>query len=61
MKYSQKELEFIIERIDKQSYELTEWELGFFNSIKPKVENGLTLTDKQNECLNKIWDRLDLK
>lgn len=61
MKYSQKELLFIVERIDKQAYELSEWEQSFFSSIKPRIENGLLLSSKQHECLSKIWDRLDLR
>lgn len=61
MKYTQKELEFIVERIDKQTYELSEWEQGFFASVKLRVENGLPLSPKQAECLSKIWDKLELR
>lgn len=59
MKYSDKELGFIVDRIDKQSYELTEWELGYFESVKKRVRAGLSLSPKQAECLSKIWDKFE--
>ena len=61
MKYSQKELLFIAERLDKQSYELSEWEKTFFASVKPRIQNGLALSAKQAECLSKIWNKIDLR
>lgn len=61
MKYSQKELLFIVERIDKQAYELSEWEQSFFSSVRPQIEKGLPLSPKQAECLSKIWDKLDIR
>lgn len=58
MKYSNKELHFIIERIDKNTYELNEWELKFFNSIKAKVLADIPISNKQHEKLSQIWDKL---
>lgn len=58
MKYSQVELEFIIGRIGKQLYELTDWEQKFFLSVSQIVESGRPLSDKQAECLSNIWDNL---
>lgn len=61
MKYSQKELLFIMERLDKQAYELSEWEQSFFSSVRPRIEKGLPLSPKQAEVLSKIWDKLEIK
>lgn len=59
MKYSDTELKFIVERIDKQQYALTEWEQGFFKTVKALVEADKPLSAKQAECLSKIWDRME--
>lgn len=58
MKYTDKELMFIAERIEKQMYELSEWEQGFFNTVNPRIKAGLPLSSKQAECLSSIWDKL---
>ena len=58
MKYTQKELLFIVERIDKQLYELSEWEQRFFASVKPLVEKGEPLSPGRAKILNGIWDKL---
>ena len=50
-----------MERIDKQAYELSEWEQSFFDSVKPRIEKKLPLSPKQAEVLSKIWDKLDLR
>lgn len=60
MRYSQKELLFIAERIDKQLYELSDWEQSFFKSVQSRIVQGLTLSSKQVEVLSKIWDKVDL-
>ena len=60
MKYSDKELLFISERIEKQLYELSDWEKGFFESINPRIKAGILLSSKQQECLSKIWDKLEV-
>lgn len=58
MKYGDKELRFIADRIEKQFYDLSEWERGFFKTVSHRIKSGLPLSDKQSECLSKIWDRL---
>lgn len=38
---------------------LTDWEVGFIESVSRRVENGrLPLTDKQAATLHRIWDRV---
>jgi len=59
MKYSDKELNFIADRIEKQMYELSDWEQDFFNSIKSKIRSAVPLSSKQSECLSRIWDKLE--
>lgn len=58
MKYSNDELKFIVSRIDKLTYELTEWEAQFFHSVRSRVLADIPLSSKQHECLSKIWDKL---
>ena len=58
MKYGDKELQFIADRIEKQMYELSEWEQGFFTSVAPRIKAGIPLSSKQAKCLSKIWDKL---
>lgn len=36
---------------------LTEWEAGFIDSISKQLERGRSLTEKQDETLNRIWDK----
>lgn len=59
MKYTDKELLFIVDRIAKQLYELTEWEQNFFASVKPRVLAAIPLSSKQHEVLSRIWDKLE--
>lgn len=58
MIYSQKELEFIVDRIEKQTFELNEWEKGFFQSVSSKIKSGVKLSNNQKEKLSEIWDKL---
>ena len=37
---------------------LSEWEAGFIDSISKQVEKGRSLTDKQDETLNRIWEKV---
>lgn len=59
MKYADKELNFIADRIEKQLYELTEWEESFFKSVLPRIRAAIPLSDKQQEIVSKIWDKLE--
>jgi len=59
MKYSNKELNFIADRIEKNLYELNDWEQGFFKTVKPRIRSDIPLSSKTHECLSKIWDKLE--
>lgn len=37
---------------------LSDWERGFCESIREQMENGRALTIRQEETLEKIWDRV---
>lgn len=60
MLYTTKEINFILERIDKQLYLLSDWETNFINSIKKQLQNNQSLTPHQNKKLNEIWDKVDV-
>ena len=36
---------------------LTEWEAGFIDSLSKQLDRGRSLTEKQDETLNRIWDK----
>ena len=35
---------------------LSEWEAGFIDSIRRQLERGASLTARQDETPNRIWD-----
>lgn len=51
------QIKFIKDAID-QDYKLTEWEFNFVNDLASKDET-YELSDKQNEVLNRISNKLD--
>ena len=36
---------------------LTEWEASFIDSLSKQLDRGRSLTEKQDETLNRIWDK----
>lgn len=36
---------------------LTEWEAGFIDSLRRQLERGAGLTARQDETLNRIWEK----
>ncbi len=53
----------MLEDIDSSSrcqngIELSDWEEEFIESIQSRVDEGRGLSDRQLECLKKIWDRV---
>lgn len=51
----------MIEDCEKRESRLTEWESGFLDSIRNRLENERPLTGKQTETLEKIWERATAK
>jgi len=49
----------LVEVLQKHSSDrLTEWEEGFLSSIEKRLDEGVELTEKQGEALDKIWRRV---
>lgn len=48
----------MIEDCEKRQSKLTEWEVGFIDSIRKRIDDDLPLTEKQEEKLNAIWERV---
>lgn len=42
---------------DRES-KLSDWERGFIDSIGRQLDAGRSLTDKQAESLDRIWERV---
>jgi len=36
---------------------LSDWERGFVESIRSRLENKIPLTPKQTEMLSNVWER----
>lgn len=48
----------LVEDCEKRESRLTEWEVGFVDSIRNRLEKEQPLSAKQTETLDKIWDRV---
>lgn len=51
-------IEYMLGDIEKRESRLTDWERGFVDSIAQRVGAGKGLTDKQDECLTRIYERV---
>lgn len=56
-KINEDHLQMVKDCEDRESL-LDEWETGFISSIRDRLENGKSLTDTQEEKLDKIWDKV---
>ncbi len=57
MKDAKAMLEAINRAVAEDSFNLTEWESTFIESIGRQVAEGRTLSDKQDAVLEKIWKK----
>lgn len=48
----------MIEDCEKRESRLTEWEVGFVDSIRNRLEQEKPLSQKQIETLENLWDRV---
>lgn len=48
----------MIDDCERRESKLTAWESDFIDSLANRVCRGHTITDKQAEKLQKIWDRI---
>jgi len=47
----------MVKDCEKRESRLTEWEQGFVDSIRHRLERKQPLSAKQTETLDKIWER----
>lgn len=47
----------MVDDVEERESRLTEWEADFIASIRSQLDEGRSLSSKQTETLNKIWDR----
>ena len=52
------ETETLIEDCENRESQLSDWERGFIDSLKQQFAAGRTLTAKQSEHLDSIWERV---
>jgi len=52
------ELQQMIEDCQDREHKLSEWEVNFIASLDESLGKGKNLTEKQEEKLNTIWDRV---
>lgn len=51
----------LVEDCEKRESRLNEWEAGFIDSIRYRLERKQPLTQKQTETLDRIWERVTAK
>lgn len=61
MSGAEDDTEQLIEDCENRESRLTDWERSFIDSIKRQIAAGRTLTDKQSDSLDRIWERVTSK
>ncbi len=51
--------EYLVKCLREEAYEVkfTDWERGFIASLARQIDQGRTLTERQKEILEKIWQK----
>lgn len=52
------EAELMVSDCENRDRRLTEWEREFLTSLRQRLANGREPTEKQDEILNRIWDKV---
>lgn len=47
----------LIEDCERRESRLSEWEVGFIASLREQLERGRSLSDKQIDVLDRVWDQ----
>lgn len=47
----------LLEDCEKRSEKLTDWELGFVDSLQRQLADGRCPTAKQIETLDRVWEK----
>lgn len=52
------EAELMVSDCENRDRRLTEWEREFLTSLRQRLANGREPSEKQDEILNRIWDKV---
>lgn len=52
------EIEQMVYDCVQRESKLSDWERTFIDSISNRLEGGLSLTPKQSDTLNSIWEKV---
>lgn len=52
------EIDQMLEDCEDRISKLSEWEVNFVASLRARQEKGYSITDKQDETLEKIWNKV---
>ena len=55
------ETETMLDDIEVREDQLSDWERGFIDSLRERVDNQRSLTEKQEDVLDRIWNRVTEK
>ena len=55
---SAEENEDMITDCENRSEQLSDWECNFIDSIRRQFDNTNSLSDRQEEMLEKVWDKV---
>ena len=47
----------MIDDCEDRESRLSEWDIEFLESIRNRVEQGISLTSSQEKCLTDIWEK----
>lgn len=48
----------MVEDCENRESQMTEWEVGFMDSIRRQLEKDRPLSEKQTETLDRVWERV---
>lgn len=48
----------MVEDCEKREAQLSEWERGFIDSLSKRLGDGGSLTERQADVLDRIWERV---
>jgi hypothetical protein len=51
----------MVEDCEQRESRLTEWEAMFIDSIKSQLQAGRSLTERQGDMLDSVWERVTQK
>ena len=58
-KYDNESLEWMIKFIDQSSLQLNDFETNFLNTVRPRINACIPISEKQISCLKKIFDKVN--